>query len=90
MIEVTFLKELMLIRQVNQKSAIFVTIVFFLNKEFKFRPNVWYRCHDLLMMSRNLSGITILNIKVLIITVLLTGLAKLNAKYQLTEKSGRL
>ena len=42
------------------------------------------------MMSRNLSGITILNIKVLIITVLLTGLAKLNAKYQLTEKSGRL
>ena len=42
------------------------------------------------MMSRNLSGIAILNIKVLIITALLTGLAKLNAKYQLTEKSGRL
>ena len=28
---------------------------YFLNKEFKFRPNVRYRCHDLLMMSRNLS-----------------------------------
>ena len=29
MIELTYLKELMLIRQVNQKSAISVTIVFF-------------------------------------------------------------
>ena len=29
MIELTFLKELMLIRQANQKSAIFVTIAIF-------------------------------------------------------------
>ena len=37
MIELTFLKELMLIKQANQKSALYVTIVFFLNKGFKFQ-----------------------------------------------------
>ena len=36
---------------------------YFLNYSFKFQPNVCNRCHDLLMMSMNLSGITILNIK---------------------------
>ena len=36
MIELMFLKELMLIRQANQKSAIFVTIGIFINKAFKF------------------------------------------------------
>ena len=34
-----------------------------LNYSFKFQPNVCNRCHDLLMMSINLSNITILNIK---------------------------
>ena len=36
---------------------------YFLNKGFKFQPNVCIRCHDLLMMSMNLSDIAILNIK---------------------------
>ena len=36
---------------------------YFLNKDFKFQPNVCNRCHDLLMMSMNLSNIAILNIK---------------------------
>ena len=36
---------------------------YFLNYSFKFQPNVCNRCHDLLMMSINLSDITILNIK---------------------------
>ena len=51
---------------------------YFLNYSFKFQPNVCNRCHDLLMMSMNLSDIAILNIKsaVLIIAVLLTELAK--------------
>ena len=31
----------------------------FLNKDFKFQPNVCNRCHDLLMMSMNLSNIAI-------------------------------
>ena len=35
---------------------------YFLNKNFKFQPNVCNRCHDLLMMSMNLSDIPILNI----------------------------
>ena len=37
---------------------------YFLNFNFKFQPNVCNRCHDLLMMSVNLSDIAILNIKV--------------------------
>ena len=36
---------------------------YFLNKGFKFQPNVYSRFHDLLMMSMNLCDITILNIK---------------------------
>ena len=35
----------------------------FLNKGFKCQPNLCNRCHDLLMMSVNLSDIAILNIK---------------------------
>ena len=35
----------------------------FLNKGFKFQPYVCNRCHDLLMMSINLSDITLLKIK---------------------------
>ena len=34
-----------------------------LNYSFKFQPNVCNRCHDLLMMSINVSNIAILNIK---------------------------
>ena len=36
---------------------------YFLNYSFKFQQNVCNRCHDLLMMSMNLSDIAILNIK---------------------------
>ena len=36
---------------------------YFLNFSFKFQPNVCNRCHDLLMMSMNISDIVILNIK---------------------------
>ena len=32
---------------------------YFLNYSFKFQPNVCNRCHDLLMMSMNLSDIAI-------------------------------
>ena len=35
----------------------------FLNYRFKFQPNVFNRCHDLIMMSMNLSDIAILKIK---------------------------
>ena len=63
MLELKFLKELMLIKQANQKSVIFVTIGIFLDKSFMFQPNVYNRCQDLLMMSMNLSDIAILNMK---------------------------
>ena len=36
---------------------------YFLNNSFKFQPNVFNRCHNLLMISMNLSDIAILNIK---------------------------
>ena len=63
MTELTFLKEFMLIRQANQKSAILVTIGIFLDKGFKFQPDVCKGCHDVLMISMNLSDFAILNIK---------------------------
>ena len=49
----------------------------FLNKDFMFQPNVCNRCYDLLIMSMNLNDFVISNIKVLIIAVLLTELAKM-------------
>ena len=36
---------------------------YFLNKGFKFQPYICNRCHDLLMMSMNLSDIAILKIE---------------------------
>ena len=60
MIELTFLKEL-LIKQVHQKSVIFVTIG--ISYSFTFQPNAFNRCHDLLMMPISLSNIAILNSK---------------------------
>ena len=58
-IELTYLKELMLIKQVHQKSVIFFTI----GISYISQQNVSNRCHDLLMMSMNLRDIAILNIK---------------------------
>ena len=62
MIELTFLKGLMLIKRVHQKSDI-CHYRYFLNYSFKFQRNDCNRCHDLLMMSMNLSDIAILKIK---------------------------
>ena len=58
MIKVTFLKELILIKEVQQKSVIFAAIVF-LDKGFKFQPHICNGCHDVLMMFMNLSTITV-------------------------------
>ena len=62
MIELTFLKELMLIKQVHQECDA-CHYWYFLNYSFKSQPNVCNRCYDLLVMSMNLSNIAILNIK---------------------------
>ena len=50
MIELTSLKELMLIKQVDQKSVKF------------FQPYICNGCHDILLMSSKLNDIVILNI----------------------------
>ena len=64
LIELRFLKELMLIKQVHEVSVIFVIIgISYLNYSFKFQPNVCNRCHDLLMISINFSNIAIWIIK---------------------------
>ena len=63
MIELTFLKELMLRRQEKRIKRNIHYYLYSLNKEFKFQPNVCDRCHDLLMMSMNVSNVAILNIK---------------------------
>ena len=58
MIELTLLKELMLIKQVHQKKVMFVTIGTFLIIVLSFNQ-MYAICHDLLMMSINLSDIDI-------------------------------
>ena len=52
---------------------------YFLNKGFKLQPNVCNRCHDLLMMSMNLSDIAILNIKGSDYCCIISGISKSEA-----------
>ena len=49
---------------------------YFLNKQFRFQPNVWNGCHDLLMTSMNLSNIVILNIKGADYCCIISGISK--------------
>ena len=73
---------------------------YFLNKGFKFQPYVCNRCHDLLMMSMNLSDIAILKIKNTNYCCIITGISKSEViklfqnidlkKVKNTEKSGTL
>ena len=68
---------------------------YFLNKGFKFQSNVCNRCHDLLIMSMNLSDIPILNIKASDYCCIINRISKNEAislmqNADLTEKSGIL
>ena len=68
---------------------------FFLNKSFKFQPNVYNRSHDLQMVSMNLSDIAILNIKGSNYCCIISGIIKSEAinlvqNIDLTKKSGTL
>ena len=74
MIKLTFLKELMIIRQANKKGTIYVNTGIDLSKGFKFQPYICNRFHDLLMMSMSLCDIAIL--RVLIVIVLFAKLTK--------------
>ena len=55
MIELRFLKEMMLIKKSASKE--FDIIGVFLNYSFKFQPNICNRGHNLLIMSINLNDI---------------------------------
>ena len=68
---------------------------YFLNYSFKFQPNVCNRCHNLLMMSMNLSDIAIFNIKSIDYCCFISGISKSEAinllqNINLTEKSRKL
>ena len=68
---------------------------YFLNKDFKFQPNVCNRCHELLMMSMNLSDIAILNTKSVSYCCIISGIIKSEAinllqNIDLTNKCGTL
>ena len=84
---------------VNKTSALKDCDVFlywhFLNYSFKFQTNVCNRCHDLLMISINLSNITILNFKgsdyhCIISLISKNEAIKLLQNGNLTKKSGAL
>ena len=66
---------------------------YFLNYSFKFQPNVFNRCHDLLMIIINLSDIATLNIKgsdyhCIISLISKNGTIKLLQNADLAEKIG--
>ena len=68
---------------------------YFLSKGFKFQPNVCNRCHDLLMISMDLSDIAILNIKSTGYGCIISGISKsktvnLMQNIDLTKKSRKL
>ena len=52
---------------------------YFLNKGFKFQPYVCNRCHDLLVMSINLSYIAILKVRNAIYCCIISGISKSEA-----------
>ena len=106
MIELIFLKEfdvfegiwylifltLILIKTGHQKRVVFVTIGIFLHKRFKFQPCVCNVCHDLLIVSMNLSNIAILKMKNVDYYSIVSGVSKLEAiklsqNIDLTEKN---
>ena len=92
MIELIFVKELMLTKHENQKIDIFYN---FLNNRFKFQSYVYNRCHNLLMLSMNLSNNAILNIKCADYCCNICGISNSEAinlmeNTDLTEASGTL
>ena len=95
MIELTFLKELMLIRQGIQKECDVCHYWYFLDKGFKFHSDVSNGCHGVLMTSMNLSDIAILNINGADYCCIISGISKsetinLMRNIDLTEKRGTL
>ena len=86
---------MILIKKLHQKSAIFVTIWYFLVKGSRFQPNVCNGYHDVLMVSKNISNNTILKTHGVFYCCNITGISKSEAanllqKTDLNEKTGTL
>ena len=62
MIEMTFLKKLMLIKISELKGCDVCHYMYFLEKGFNFQMYIYSGCHDLLLMSKNANCIVILSI----------------------------
>ena len=69
------------------KDCVICHYWYFLNYGFKFQPDVWNRCHDLVMVCMYLSDIAILNIKGSDYCRIISLISKND---DLTEKSGTL
>ena len=76
MIKLMFLKGVDVHKTSESKECNIRHYWYFLNKSLKFQPNVRNRCHDLLMISMNLSDITILNIKSADYRCIISGISK--------------
>lgn len=72
MIELIFLKVLMLVRQLPLNIILFVTIGIFLDREFTFEPTVCNSCLDVLMMPININSIAILDFFYMLIIFVLS------------------
>ena len=64
-------------------GVLFATIEFFLDKRFKFKPDVCNRYHDVLMISMNLNDIAILNICGVDYHYVINSISKSEAKHLL-------
>ena len=56
-------KELMLTRQIHQKSVTFVIICIFLDKGFKYESYLCDGCHDLMQKAINFNDVAIALVK---------------------------
>ena len=61
MVGLIFHKELILIKQMHQKSVIFAIIGIFLDKGFKYEPYLCNSCHDLMQKAMNLNDVAIVS-----------------------------
>ena len=77
------------------KQVQYLTLLVFFKKTFKLQPNLCNRCHDLLMLSMNLSNIAILKNKGSDDCHIISGISKIEdinliQNTNLIKKSGKL
>ena len=59
-----FEKELILIKQMHQKSVIFLIDYNFLDKDFKYESYLFNGCHDLMQKTMTFNDIAIVSVKI--------------------------